>query len=104
VARMTVPELHARRDAEALQVLDVRERSEWDAGHIPGSVHAPYHDIDGIPEGIDAAQPVAVVCASGQRAAVAASLLLRHGAEHAVHVVDGGVPLWERSGWPVERA
>ena len=29
----------------ALQVLDVREQREWDAGHIPGSVHTPYHDI-----------------------------------------------------------
>jgi rhodanese-related sulfurtransferase len=104
VARMTVPELHDRREAEGLQVLDVRERSEWDAGHIPGAVHLPYHDIDGVPEGIDPERPVAVVCASGQRAAVAASLLLRHGAGGAVHVVDGGVPLWERSGWPVERA
>ncbi len=46
----------ARLDADpALQVLDVRERSEWDAGHIPGSVHAPYHAIDGIPDGIDPA-------------------------------------------------
>jgi len=104
VPRMTVPEVHERREAGALQVLDVRERSEWDAGHIPGAVHVPYHDIDGIPEGIDPERPVAVMCASGQRAAVAASLMLRHGAGGAIHVVDGGVPLWERSGWPVERA
>ena len=53
--------------------------------------------------GIDPARPVAVVCGSGQRSAVAASLLLRHGAGDVIHVVDGGVPLWERSGWPVER-
>jgi len=105
VARMTVPELHGRwaDDAARPQVLDVRERSEWDAGHIPGSVFEPYHDIDGIPEGIDPDRPVAVICASGQRSAVGASLLLRHGARAAIHVVDGGVPLWERSGWPVER-
>ena len=104
VARMTVPELHERwDDGERPQVLDVRERSEWDAGHIPGSVFVPYHDIDGVPEGIDPDRPVAVVCGSGQRSAVAASLLQRHGARGVIHVVDGGVPLWERSGWPVER-
>ena len=40
-----VDELHER--ADELQVLDVRERDEWDAGHIPGSVHTPYHDIHG---------------------------------------------------------
>jgi hydroxyacylglutathione hydrolase len=74
-----------------------------DAGHIPGSVFEPYHDIDAVPEGIDPERPVAVVCGSGQRSAVAASLLKRHGATDVIHVVDGGVPLWERSGWPVER-
>jgi rhodanese-related sulfurtransferase len=45
---------------------------------------------------------VAVICGSGQRAAVAASLLQRHGAARAIHVVDGGVPQWRRAGWPVE--
>jgi hydroxyacylglutathione hydrolase len=104
VERMTVPELHARwEDGDRPQVLDVRERSEWDAGHIPGSVFVPYHDIDGVPDGIDPEQAVAVVCGSGQRSAVAASLLLRHGAHDVIHVVDGGVPLWAHSGWPVER-
>jgi hydroxyacylglutathione hydrolase len=101
VQRMTVPELHQQRNGT--QLLDVRERSEWDAGHIPGSVHAPYHDLDGIPAGIDPAQPVAVICASGQRAAVAASLLQRYGAEHVIHIVDGGVARWQREGWPVEQ-
>ena len=61
--------LHERA-RRALQVLDVRERAEWDAGHIPGSVHTPYHDIDGIPDGIDPARPIAVICSSGQRSAV----------------------------------
>jgi hydroxyacylglutathione hydrolase len=86
-----------------LQILDVRERSEWDEGHLPGSVHVPYHDIDDIPAGIDPARPVAVLCASGQRAAVAASLLARYGATDVVHVTAGGVGTWQRAGHPVER-
>jgi rhodanese-related sulfurtransferase len=40
-------------------------------------------------------------CASGQRAATAASLLQRAGARRVVHVVDGGVGTWKRSGWDV---
>jgi rhodanese-related sulfurtransferase/glyoxylase-like metal-dependent hydrolase (beta-lactamase superfamily II) len=103
IARMTVPELHERLEEGApLQVVDVRERDEWESGHIPGSVHRPYHDIDAVPPGIDPARPVAAICASGQRAAVAASLLARHGARDVVHVVDGGVPAWQRESWPVE--
>jgi glyoxylase-like metal-dependent hydrolase (beta-lactamase superfamily II)/rhodanese-related sulfurtransferase len=104
VERMTVPELHERWSAEpeSVQILDVRERAEWDAGRIPGSVHVPYHDIDGLPEGIDAGLPVAAICGSGQRAAVAASLLERFGADDVIHVVDGGVGHWQRAGWPID--
>ncbi len=94
IRRMTVPELRDRRDAEAIQILDVRERDEWDRGHIPGSIHTPYHDLHALPEGLDPQRPVAAICGSGQRAAVAASLLARHGAEHVIHVVDGGVGRW----------
>ncbi len=101
VERMDVEELHARDGS--LQVLDVREQSEWRDGHIPDSVHVPYHDIHSMPDGIDPERPVAVVCASGQRGAVAASLLKAHGAREVIHVVDGGVPLWERLGFPIER-
>jgi hydroxyacylglutathione hydrolase len=104
VPRMTVPELYAAwADGDRPQVLDVREHAEWEAGRIPGSVFTPYHDLAGVPDGIDPERPVAVVCGSGQRSAVGASLLQRHGAQEVIHVVDGGVPLWERSGWPVER-
>ena len=100
VERIDVAALHER--AGDVQVVDVRERSEWDQGHIPGSVHAPYHDLHTVPEGVDLAQPVAAICSSGQRSAVAASLLLRRGAEHVIHVADGGVGTWQRQGWPIE--
>ena len=33
-----------------------------------------------------------MICGSGQRAATAASLVQRYGAQHVIHVVDGGVP------------
>ena len=98
--RLTVEELHERWDA--MQVLDVREQAEYDREHIPGSVLVPYHDLHGLPDAIDAERPVAVICASGQRAAVGASLLRRHGAREVWHVVDGGVPAWRRAGFPVE--
>jgi hydroxyacylglutathione hydrolase len=101
IARWTVGRL-ARADAD-VQILDVREDSEWREGHIPGSLHRPYHDIHALPEEIDPGRPVAAICASGQRSATAASLLSAYGARDVIHVVDGGVPLWERLGNPVER-
>jgi rhodanese-related sulfurtransferase/glyoxylase-like metal-dependent hydrolase (beta-lactamase superfamily II) len=105
IERVPVGDLHTRSEEDpSLQILDVRERDEWNAGHIPGSIHVPYHDLHELPDELDPAQPIAVLCASGQRAAVAASLVARLGGEHVVHVVDGGVPAWERAGHPIERA
>jgi rhodanese-related sulfurtransferase len=101
VERIDVAALHERR--ADVQVLDVRERAEWDAGHLPDSVHTAYHDLRAIPEGIDPQRPVAAICSSGQRSAIAVSLLRRHGAAHPIHVAGGGVGTWERAGWPIER-
>lgn len=103
--RLPLADLKARADADAdLQILDVREETEWSAGHILNSTFKPWHDIDGIPEGIDPSRPVAVVCGTGERAAVAASLLQAHGAAEVIHVIAGGVPMWGRLGHPLEPA
>ena len=101
--RVRIEDLAPRAEADpALQILDVREQAEWDAGHIPGSAFTPWHDIVAVPAGLDAKRPIAVLCASGQRAATAASLVQRHDAREVIHVVGGGVPAWERLGHPVE--
>jgi hydroxyacylglutathione hydrolase len=98
-----VEELHERKQADgAVQILDVRDRSEWEEGHIAGSVHVPYHDISEVPDDLDPAAPIAAICSSGQRSAVAASLLQRYGAREVLHVVDGGVGTWRDHGWPME--
>jgi rhodanese-related sulfurtransferase len=101
IERLPAAALAERLD-DGMQLLDVRERSEWDAGRIPGSVHRPWHDIDAVPEGIDPARPVAAVCGSGERSAVAASLLQHHGASGVLHVVDGGVGSWAAGGGTLE--
>jgi hydroxyacylglutathione hydrolase len=105
VERLRLEDLPVRLAHEPeLQLLDVREQSEWDTGHVLGSLFTPWHDIRGVPAGVDPAQPVAVVCASGERAGTGASLLQHHGARHVIHVVAGGVPSWRRLGHPIETA
>jgi len=84
------------------QVLDVRERSEFESGHIPNAVSMPWHDIEGIPPGIDQGRPIAVICGSGERAAVAASLIKREGASRPIHVIEGGVPRWRELGGAID--
>ncbi len=86
-----------------LQLLDVRDPGEWESGYIAGAVLQTWHDIDAIPDGLDPARPIAVICSSGQRATTAASLLQRHGARHVIHVVGGGVPRLGALGVHLER-
>ncbi len=103
--RLSIEQFHElwEADRDRVQVLDVREDAEWNAGHIPGAVHQPYHDIVELPQALEPDRPIAVVCGSGQRAAVGASLVQRHGASDVIHVVDGGVPRWKREGWEIEK-
>jgi rhodanese-related sulfurtransferase len=78
--------------AGARTVVDVRQRDEWSAGHLPGAVHVPVQDVErsapSLPEG-----ELWVHCKSGYRAGIAASLLHRLGRD-VVHVDDA----WERVG------
>ncbi|HYZ29188.1 MAG TPA: MBL fold metallo-hydrolase [Thermoleophilaceae bacterium] len=102
IERIDVDGLHERRDE--VQILDVREQSEWDEVHIPNSLHIPYHDVREIPAALDPGLPVAVICASGRRSVVAASLLQRYGRKDVIHVVEGGVGTWARNGYETSRA
>lgn len=103
VERLALEQLPERARERELQILDVREQPEREESFIPGSLFCPWHDIDELPEGLDLGRPIAVLCSSGQRAAVAASLLKRHGARRVIHVVDGGVANWAKLGEPLER-
>ncbi len=86
-----------------LQLVDARERHEWEEGHVPGSLSLPWHDISAVPEGLDPTRPIAGMCAGGARAATAASLLKRYGARDVTHVVDGGVARLAAEGLELER-
>jgi hydroxyacylglutathione hydrolase len=91
--------------ARDLEVVDVRDPHEWRAGHVAGSIHLPLSTLrDG--RDCDASVPpgeLAVVCARGPRAALAASVLRRRGHAGAsrlaggiTDLVDRGIPLVTR--------
>jgi hydroxyacylglutathione hydrolase len=102
-ARVAAGELMASMAADReLQLLDVREQREWEEGHIPGSAFLPWHDISGVPAGLDPERPIATICAGGSRAGTAASLLKLGGARRVLHVVDGGVPAVASTGVALE--
>jgi rhodanese-related sulfurtransferase len=89
-----VPTLAERLRAGEVDLLDVREDDEWRAGHVPGSLHVPYHDLAGeLPRELAArnGRPLAVACSAGNRSSLAVSLLANHGVENVVHVGGGSV-------------
>jgi hydroxyacylglutathione hydrolase len=83
-------------------VLDVRAASEFEDGHIPGSINIPYGELTERQGELPRDRVIAAVCSGGKRSGLAASLLQREGFEHLVHVANGGVGTWELQGHAVE--
>jgi len=78
-------------------LLDVREDSEWAAGHAESAMHMPLGRLDSarLPKG----HPVVAICRSGNRSGKAAERLQSEGCD--VRNVAGGMAEWEQAGFPV---
>jgi rhodanese-related sulfurtransferase len=77
----------------AVHVLDVRQPRECEGGRIPGSINIFVGDLPGRLAEVPRDREVWTICASGRRAALAASLLDRAGVP-VTGVTSGGVPDW----------
>ncbi|KPC78579.1 MULTISPECIES: rhodanese-like domain-containing protein [Streptomyces] len=102
-ARLSVDAARTRTSGDRPEavLLDVREKSEWRAGHTPGAVHAP---LTGLLAGATLpasaqGRPLVVICRSGHRSQRAAKLLVERGAD-AIDV-KGGMNAWAAAGFPV---
>jgi rhodanese-related sulfurtransferase len=87
-------ELQRLIEADAVQVLDVREPHERDQGYIPGSRNIPYRLVREWAEDLEGGKPVVTICSTGPRAGVAASVLVAAGVD-ARPVLHGGVADWD---------
>lgn len=105
IGRATVGELAAaiaRGGPDAPLVIDVRQVTEYEAGHVPGSLLLGAGELQDRLADLPRDRPLATFCASGYRSAVAASLLRRAGFENVIWVAEG-MPAWRAEGLPVER-
>jgi molybdopterin/thiamine biosynthesis adenylyltransferase/rhodanese-related sulfurtransferase len=86
-------------------LVDVRESTEWDAGHIPGAKHVPRAYLESRIEGVagnDRSQEIVLYCASGQRSALAAHTLTEQLGYENVKSMTGGITLWKDRGYKVD--
>src|SRR5262249_41502017 len=104
LAQISVTALHERRamPEARLRIVDVRERGEWEDGHIAGALHIPFPHIAEHAAALHGDGRVALICASGQRSTIAASLLEAAGMPELLNV-QGGMGAWEAAGLPTER-
>jgi hydroxyacylglutathione hydrolase len=86
--------------ADAPVVIDVRQASEYESGHLPGALSIGAGDLPDRLDSLPRDRPIATICASGYRASVAASLLRAAGFA-TVTWVAGGVATWGARGLPL---
>src|SRR4030095_10569225 len=99
----TVQDVQNRIQNNGVVLLDVREKEEWDEGHLPGATFIPRGFLEtrvekAVPE---KEKPVIVYCAGGTRSAYAAKTLQELGYKDVVSMT-GGYGAWKNAGLPFE--
>jgi rhodanese-related sulfurtransferase len=98
---VTPDDVKQRLDAGAVQVIDVREQYEWDAGRIPGNVrHIALEHLTSQAESIDRDTPVVFQCRVGSRSLMAAQAFRRAGFD--AYSLAGGLRAWHAAGLPLD--
>lgn len=100
VPQLTPAALAPRLEAGAAVVVDVRNRSEWDTGHLKGALHVPLATFTDHLAELPRDRPLVVQCETGSRSAVAASVLRANGFRDVANLA-GGFTAWRKAGLPV---
>ncbi len=89
-------------EREAIQLIDVRQPHEHEAGRIAGDRHLELAELAAHAETIDRDTPVVFYCRSGSRSAMATNAF--RGAGFDAHNMTGGLLHWHAAGLPLEPA
>jgi rhodanese-related sulfurtransferase len=88
---------------DAFRLIDVREDSEWERGHLPGAIHLGRGILERDIEALipDTSADIVLYCGGGYRSALAADALQRMGYTN-VKSMDGGFRGWKDAGLAIE--
>jgi hydroxyacylglutathione hydrolase len=82
-------------------VIDVRNRNEWESGHIPGANHLMLGNLKEKLVSIPKNKKIIVQCQSGARSAIGVSVLQANGFKNVLNM-KGGFSAWKDKGFPIE--
>ena len=85
-----------------VQLIDVREPYEVEAGHIAGARHVELGSLSAQAETISRDEPVLFYCRVGSRSNMAATAFRRAG--YRAFTLTGGLVAWDAQGLPLEPA
>jgi hydroxyacylglutathione hydrolase len=102
VSQTTPAELAARMSDGTAMLLDVRDEAEWRQERVAGARHVPVGLLPAHLGELPRDRPIVVLCLSGSRSAIAASLLRAAGITD-VSNLRGGLAAWQELGLPVSR-
>jgi rhodanese-related sulfurtransferase len=95
-SRLTVAEVDRATTRPDVQVVDIRNAGELEAGGLPGARHIPLAELSRRASELDPSRPVLLYCAGGWRSSVGASLLRSKGFVDVSDIL-GGFGAWERA-------
>ncbi len=94
-------DLLGRDDIGTVDLIDVRDLTEWESGHVIGSRSVPLETLREDPDRVLSHMSILVfVCKKGVRSLAAAKLAERFGYAR-VYSLDGGVIEWSNAGLPL---
>lgn len=99
IKNATIMDLKSAIETGSARVIDVRENSEYTAGHVPGAMNLPMHLIPLRADELRDKRDVYVICESGSRSWQVAAFLRQRGID-VVNVV-GGTGAWRNAGLPL---
>src|SRR5437868_7874810 len=90
-------------DHQDIVLVDVREKYEWNEGHIPGAIHVPRGFLElQIEEAVpDKSKKVVLYCAGGVRSLIAGNTLKQMGYKDPISM-SGGFGQWKGNGYEFE--
>jgi glyoxylase-like metal-dependent hydrolase (beta-lactamase superfamily II)/rhodanese-related sulfurtransferase len=104
ICQISAGELKRRMsEGHDLTIVDVRSNKEFESGHIEGAINIPFADLRTKADELSPNIPIVVICSSGQRSSLGASLLKQKGFKEVINFA-GGMAAYNAAGYGPECA